>query len=56
MPGQRKKGKRNIGAWVDERFYAALKKRAEDLGISVSDLIIASIKEGLDDEQKKTRR
>jgi hypothetical protein len=47
MPNKRKAGKKQAGAWVQKDLYDALKGKADAAGVSVSDLVIRMIEQGL---------
>jgi len=38
-PNQRKKSKKIVGAWVEPELYDAVKKRAEDLGVPMTEVM-----------------
>ena len=53
MPNQRKDTKKHIGLWLEPEEIAALKRVAEERGISVAELIRDSIAKY---EQQKNHR
>ena len=47
MPNQRKKGKKHAGSWLDDPVFAALQERAEQAGVSISDMMKRYVEDGL---------
>lgn len=45
MPNKRKKGKKLVGAWIDDLEVVEFKERAKALGMTASDLLTLLIRE-----------
>jgi hypothetical protein len=48
MPNQRKKDKRNIGAWVPLELYEKMKQQCGQKNITLSDFLESSVREGIE--------
>ena len=47
MPNKRKKGKRLVAGWLTDKDAAEFKARAEELGMTATDLLTLLIREEL---------
>lgn len=56
MPSKRKKGKKLIAGWLQEGDADEFKARAEELGMTVTDLLTALIREELERNAKHNPR
>lgn len=46
-PNQRKKGKKIVGAWVEPALYDAVKKKADETGVPMTEVMRNLIEEYL---------
>lgn len=53
MPNQRKKGKKVVGAWIDESLYNLIRKEALYENIPISELMIRILKEQVQKHAEK---
>jgi hypothetical protein len=53
MPNQRKKGKKVVGAWIDESLYNLIRQEAVSQNIPISELMIRILKEQVQKHARK---